>query len=89
MDARPYTFCLRFTSSIFLVLLRASDLIRRIPLKRLTYVWHRFRFTTTLRDLSYTYLTVSRIYDKYRHINPIHDFYYMFYKEYILKLLDF
>ena len=62
--SRPYTFRLRFTSSIFSVLLRASDLIRRIPLKRSTYVWHRFRFTTALRDLSYTYLTLSKIYGK-------------------------
>lgn len=39
----------------------------------LDYVWYRFHFTTALRDLSYTYLALSKIYDKHHHINPAYD----------------
>lgn len=68
-DARPCSsLLLHFTSGIFPVLLsrpsrpHTSDLIRQIPLKRSTYVWHRLRFTTAIRVISHAH-TISEIYN--------------------------
>lgn len=67
---RPCSFILHraFSWYCLLVSSHTSDLIRQIPLKCSTYVWHRLRFTTAVRDLACTYLTISSIYDK-RYLN--------------------